>query len=112
MAPVRYICNGKDPLTQLFCDTPSPTQKDFLKYKDGPLVPTPKETDAVREKALLEKTGHGVFFMDQQVPTQVDCEQLWRWLQIAGLYHKTEVAICAVQEQVLATNNIQKKSTT
>eukprot|EP00957_Ditylum_brightwellii_P168496 12825806-Ditylum_brightwellii.AAC.1 len=105
----RYIQSSKDPLTQLFCDTPFPTQKALMKCADGPLASTPEEMDDAKEKLLLQKTLHGVFFKDQREIMQVDLDQSWQWLHTSGLRYETDAAICAVQEQALTTNNVCKK---
>eukprot|EP00957_Ditylum_brightwellii_P150449 11455841-Ditylum_brightwellii.AAC.1 len=55
----QYAQSSKDPLTQLFCDTPSPMQKALMKYANGPMASTPEETDSSMEKQLLLKPLHG-----------------------------------------------------
>eukprot|EP00957_Ditylum_brightwellii_P062133 4715612-Ditylum_brightwellii.AAC.1 len=106
MSLAQCIQKSNDLLTQLFCDTPSPTQRALMKYEQGPLASTPKETEKKRENKLLEKPLHCVFFKEQQAILQVDWEQSWSWMQTAGLRYEIEAAICTAQEQALATNNI------
>eukprot|EP00957_Ditylum_brightwellii_P169417 12894787-Ditylum_brightwellii.AAC.1 len=78
MALVRYTHNIADPLIQSLCDIPSPTQKALLQYEDGIMASMPKAMEVRRDKVLLEKQLHGVFFKDQQAIPQTDCEQSWR----------------------------------
>eukprot|EP00957_Ditylum_brightwellii_P004908 373837-Ditylum_brightwellii.AAC.1 len=80
-----------------------------MKYADRPLASTPKETDDAKEKLLLQKPLHGTFFKDQREILQVDLDQPWQWLCTSSLCYESETAICAVQEQALATKTICKK---
>mmetsp|Transcript_15362 Transcript_15362/g.22431 ORF Transcript_15362/g.22431 Transcript_15362/m.22431 type:complete len:143 (-) Transcript_15362:88-516(-) len=80
-----------------------------MKYAKGHQASTPKEADVDRDKLLLAKSLHGIFFKEQREIPQVDLDQSWRWLRTSGLRYEAEAAICAAQEQALATNNIKKK---
>eukprot|EP00957_Ditylum_brightwellii_P000406 31532-Ditylum_brightwellii.AAC.1 len=105
----QYIQSSKDPLTQLFRDTPSPTHKSLMKYAKGHLASMPEKMDVDRDKLILAKPLHDVFFKEQREILQFDLDQSLQWLCTSGLHYETEAAICATQEQALATNNIKKK---
>eukprot|EP00957_Ditylum_brightwellii_P169971 12937776-Ditylum_brightwellii.AAC.1 len=73
----QYIQSSKDPLTELFHDTPSLTKKALMKYAKGHLASMPEETNVHRDKLLLAKPLHGIFFEEQRTILQVDFDQSW-----------------------------------
>mmetsp|Transcript_15363 Transcript_15363/g.22433 ORF Transcript_15363/g.22433 Transcript_15363/m.22433 type:complete len:121 (-) Transcript_15363:88-450(-) len=67
-----------------------------MKYAKGHQASTPKEADVDRDKLLLAKSLHGIFFKEQREIPQVDLDQSWRWLRTSGLRYEAEAAICAL----------------
>eukprot|EP00957_Ditylum_brightwellii_P120917 9222321-Ditylum_brightwellii.AAC.2 len=108
-ALVKYVQASKGPLTSIFCETHSPTQKFLMKYLDSPKSAKVEETNNKDLAKLYQMPLHGLFFQEQAKVVQVDLERSHCWIQNAQLKGKMEALLCAAQEQVLATNNVRHK---
>eukprot|EP00957_Ditylum_brightwellii_P186974 14239267-Ditylum_brightwellii.AAC.1 len=65
-ALTKYVMESTNALTQIVCDTQTPTQKFLLKFTSRPKYLTPTMADDTHYSALLEKPMHGKFFTQQK----------------------------------------------
>eukprot|EP00957_Ditylum_brightwellii_P153400 11675632-Ditylum_brightwellii.AAC.1 len=52
---------------------------------------------------------HGTFFIQQKEVPGIDLDQSHMWLRQAGLRGEAEAALCAAQDQAMATNFVCHK---
>eukprot|EP00957_Ditylum_brightwellii_P209900 15363786-Ditylum_brightwellii.AAC.1 len=105
----KYVLNSTDPLMQMMQNTPTPTQKFFLKFVSSPKFMLPELTDDNHHKCLSKKPLHGKFFCQQAEIPQVGLGQSYQQLRQAQFRSETKAAICAAQEQIMVTNYIRKE---
>eukprot|EP00957_Ditylum_brightwellii_P211253 15365955-Ditylum_brightwellii.AAC.1 len=105
----KHVLSSTDTLTKMICTTKTPTQKFLLKFASSPKFTTPELMVEHHHQGLKEKPLHGKFFKQQEEIPQVDLEKLHQWLRQARLQPETKAAICAAQEQTIATNFVSKK---
>eukprot|EP00957_Ditylum_brightwellii_P099050 7544667-Ditylum_brightwellii.AAC.1 len=103
---VKYILESTDALMQIVQDTPTQMQKFLMKFALRPKHTYPNAVDNGHHQALLARPMHGKFFAQQEEVPGVDLAQLHMWLRWAGLCRETEAALCAAQDQAMATNYI------
>eukprot|EP00957_Ditylum_brightwellii_P034430 2611720-Ditylum_brightwellii.AAC.1 len=77
-----------------------------MKFATKPKCVSPTILDDRQQSALLTKPMHDKFFMQRKEVLQVDLNQSRQWLRHENLRYKTEAAICAAQDQAMATNYI------
>jgi hypothetical protein len=107
-ALAQYVLGSTDDLTQVVRETTTPTQKFLLKFASLPKYTSSETVVNTHHNGLCNKPLHGKFFVQQADIPQVDLTLSHQWLQRAHLRAETEAAICAAQEQALATNYIRK----
>eukprot|EP00957_Ditylum_brightwellii_P016261 1223182-Ditylum_brightwellii.AAC.1 len=107
-ALTAYVCTSTDILTKIMRDTLTPNQKFLFKIAAAPNFAVPEMTDDNHHQSLKAKPFHGKFFKQQEETPQVNLKELHQWLWRAHLCPEIEAAICAIQEQTMATNYIRK----
>eukprot|EP00957_Ditylum_brightwellii_P122840 9367115-Ditylum_brightwellii.AAC.1 len=75
-----------------------------MKFALCPKHTDPNAIDNDHHNALLVKPMHGKFFTQQKEVPGVDLDQSHMRLRQAGLRGETEAALCAAQDQAMATN--------
>eukprot|EP00957_Ditylum_brightwellii_P073929 5618008-Ditylum_brightwellii.AAC.1 len=101
-----YVLESDNAFTQVVQETPTPTQSFLMKCSSRQKYTSPSNMNNKHHNAILAKLMHGKLFVQQRDVPQVDLEQSHHWLQHASLRCETEVAICATQDQSMATNYI------
>eukprot|EP00957_Ditylum_brightwellii_P078260 5950370-Ditylum_brightwellii.AAC.1 len=108
-ALAKYIFKSTDALTQIVQDTPMLTQKFLMKFASRPKHTDPNVVGNAHHQALIATPMHGKFFVKQWEVLGVDLDQSHMWLCQADLCGEAEAALCAAQDQAMATNFICHK---
>eukprot|EP00957_Ditylum_brightwellii_P137821 10507324-Ditylum_brightwellii.AAC.1 len=107
-ALVNYVLNRTDMLIQIVHKTTTLMQKFILKFALSPKFTTHHLMDGTHHRCLKEKPLYDKLFKQEEEIPQVDIDKSHQWLCCTHLCLKPEAAICAAQEQTMATHYIRK----